>query len=136
MRGDRHVSPFSVLLEQITTPDGGSPQQRLRDGAELVINSTHEQLQLTTRAALFLAVRPSHNSKRAPISLHPEIRLLQFGELGPGVRSRVQRRLQAFARDLTQGLFASLRVSAASELSPAARGLVYQLERNLGKISS
>jgi ATP-dependent RNA helicase SUPV3L1/SUV3 len=67
-----------------------------------------------------------------PDFLHPEIRLINIGELGPGDRSRILRRLQAFVRDLTQDLLAPLRVSAAAELTPAARGLVYQLERNLG----
>ena len=134
MRADRRVSPFSVLLEQITTPEHGSPQQRLRDWAELVINSTHEQLQIDHKGRIAFGGSTVAQFEAGPDFLHPEIRMLNIGELGPGVRSRVQRRLQAFVRDLTQGLFASLRVSAASELSPAARGLIYQLERNLGNI--
>ena len=42
--------------------------------------------------------------------------------------------ISAFARDLAEALIAPLRVRAASQLTPAGRGFVYQLEQTLGTI--
>lgn len=69
-----------------------------------------------------------------PDLLHPNVRLALGFDLGPGTRSRLTRRLLAFARDLAETLVAPLRVRAASQLTPAGRGIVYQLEQNLGTI--
>jgi ATP-dependent RNA helicase SUPV3L1/SUV3 len=65
--------------------------------------------------------------------LHPEVRVA-LEALGSGARSRIQRRLVAFARDLVSELFAPLRSARLAELSPAGRGLCYQLEQQLGTV--
>lgn len=82
--------------------------------------------------------------------LHPEVALTLPRELQAGARLRLHRRLLAWTRDLVGGLLALLdpaatadrhssdhlaaRTSAAVPLSPAARGLLYQLEQSLGAI--
>jgi ATP-dependent RNA helicase SUPV3L1/SUV3 len=60
------------------------------------------------------------------------VRLAEHEELGPGARSRVLRRLVAYARDLVEELLAPLRSPAIRALAPAARGVVYQIEQGLG----
>ncbi|MEJ7734807.1 MAG: hypothetical protein WKG00_37160, partial [Polyangiaceae bacterium] len=66
--------------------------------------------------------------------LLPDVRLLGLTELGAGARARVQRRLQAFARDVVSDLCAPLRALSSAQLGPAARGVVYQLEQGLGTV--
>ena len=64
----------------------------------------------------------------------PEVALAVGEDLGAGARSRIQRRLLAWARDEVSQLLAPLRSAAAERLSSDARGLVYQLEQGLGTI--
>jgi ATP-dependent RNA helicase SUPV3L1/SUV3 len=59
-----------------------------------------------------------------------------LGHVGAGARLRLQRRLLAFARDLVANLLGPLRELAASDVGPAARGLLYQLEQSLGSVAA
>lgn len=59
----------------------------------------------------------------------------ELGEIGEGARRRIERRLQAWARDLVEGLLAPLRALEAQPLGGQARGLVYQLAQGLGTIA-
>jgi len=63
----------------------------------------------------------------------PELRLEIAESLGAGARSRLERRLAAFAKDFVAELLAPLR--ALDGGSGAARGLRYQLEQRLGAAS-
>ena len=63
----------------------------------------------------------------------PEVTLSIEG-LGGGARLRLQRRLLAFTRDLIGEMNRPLRSEALSGLSPAGRGLVYQLEHAMGTL--
>lgn len=71
--------------------------------------------------------------------LHPKVTTQGLasepGELGEGARRRIERRLQAWARDLVEGLLAPLRALEAQPLGGQARGLVYQLAHGLGTIA-
>ena len=66
--------------------------------------------------------------------VHPEARVLLGDALSAGTRARLQRRLVAFARDVVSELFDPLHSPSARALSASARGLSYQLERNLGTL--
>jgi ATP-dependent RNA helicase SUPV3L1/SUV3 len=61
--------------------------------------------------------------------------LAELGELGEGARRRIERRLQAWARDLVEALLAPLRALEALPLGGQARGLLYQLAQGLGTIA-
>ncbi len=63
--------------------------------------------------------------------LHPEV-AVTLAELGPGAKLRLQRRLVAWTRDLAQALLEPLRDPRLLQLGPAARGILYQLERGMG----
>jgi ATP-dependent RNA helicase SUPV3L1/SUV3 len=75
--------------------------------------------------------RPLGRMSRGSDRLHPEV-TVTLDELGPGAKLRLQRRLVAWTRDLAETLLAPLRDEHLAKLSPAARGIVYQLERGLG----
>jgi len=71
---------------------------------------------------------------RGPDRLRPEVRLLLPDDVGAGARSRLQRRLVAWSRDLIAELCAPLRAAPDIALGAAARGLLYQLEQGLGTV--
>jgi len=75
--------------------------------------------------------------------LHPEVTIVAARPLGAGARLRLGRRLLAWSRDLVSHLLAPLRAGDAVDggvalgaLSPAARGIIYQLEQGLGTIET
>jgi ATP-dependent RNA helicase SUPV3L1/SUV3 len=124
--------PFAGLLDHYLTADEATPQAEQTDWAETLINAQHEEFEADARGRiLYHGVRVAQ-FEAGPDLLHPGARLTTRTDLGPGIRSRMQRRLLAYARDLALGLFVPLHAPAADELTAAARGLVYQLERNLG----
>jgi len=63
--------------------------------------------------------------------LRPEV-AVTVNDLGPGAKLRLQRRLVAWTRDLSETMLAPLRDERLSKLGPAARGILYQLEQGLG----
>jgi ATP-dependent RNA helicase SUPV3L1/SUV3 len=69
--------------------------------------------------------------------LRPEVTLVTERAIGAGARLRLGRRLLAWTRDLVAELVTPLRSARdGAELSPAARGLLYQLEQSLGTVSA
>jgi ATP-dependent RNA helicase SUPV3L1/SUV3 len=126
--------PFAGLLSHQLLNEASNQAQPQADWAEGLINAQHEQFQVDVRGRInFEGVRVAQFDS-GPDLLCPSVRLTTSADLGAGVRSRMQRRLLAFGRDLALGLFAPLHAPAAEELTPAARGIVYQLERNLGNL--
>jgi len=133
-RLSRGVSPFAALLDQYVTKEKSSTQAPTLELAEAIINAPHEHFRVDPVGVI------SHNGIRMAALeagtdlLHPNVRLMLNFEPGPGTRSRLTRRLLAFGRDIAETLVAPLRPRAASQLTPAARGFVYQLEQNLGTL--
>jgi ATP-dependent RNA helicase SUPV3L1/SUV3 len=64
----------------------------------------------------------------------PDVRLLDADALGGGARSRLHRRLLAFARDVVSDLLGPARDLATHDASPELRGLVHRLEQGLGTV--
>lgn len=63
----------------------------------------------------------------------PDVRLVDEGELGAGARSRLHRRVLAFARDVVSDVLGDLLPLAEDRASSAnVRGLVHRLEQGLG----
>ena len=80
--------------------------------------------------------QPVARLERGAELLHPAVRLEGLEEIGAGARRRIERRLQAWARDLVDGLLAPLRgLSEDGGLGAEARGLLYQLEQGLGTVA-
>ncbi len=67
--------------------------------------------------------------------LEPTVRIQTAVPLSPSARIRVERRLLAFTRDLVNEVLSPMRAEAAEELTAPGRGLIYQLEQNLGTVT-
>lgn len=94
----------------------GAERFSINENGRIVFDNDQEVAKLSAGASLLL----------------PEVRLLGMAELGPGARSRVLRRLTAYARDRTAELVEPLGTANSKELSPAVRGLLYALMQGLG----
>jgi ATP-dependent RNA helicase SUPV3L1/SUV3 len=97
-----------------------------------VVEARHDAIAVDSFGRIAFADRPLGRLARGASLLLPEVKLADLADVGPGARSRVLRRLLAFARDLVAELLAPLHAAALGALSPAGRGLVYQLEQGLG----
>jgi ATP-dependent RNA helicase SUPV3L1/SUV3 len=63
----------------------------------------------------------------------PDVRLLDADDVGAGAKSRLQRRMLAFARDVVADLLGGIdELSSAPASSAHVRGLVHRLEQGLG----
>jgi ATP-dependent RNA helicase SUPV3L1/SUV3 len=99
---------------------------------EALVEAPHDRFAVDEEGRVLDGDRPIATFRRGVSLLAPEVRLVGLDDLGAGSRSRVLRRLVAFARDLVEDLLAPLREPAVRELSAAGRGVLYQLEQGLG----
>lgn len=114
------------------SPPGGAHDQD--EWVESVIAAPHDRFSVDVNARIRDGDRLLGQLTRGSSLLLPDVRLAEHRELGPGARSRVHRRLVAFARDLVEELLAPLRAPELRAISAAARGVVYQLEQGLGTV--
>jgi ATP-dependent RNA helicase SUPV3L1/SUV3 len=101
---------------------------------EGLIEAPHDRFSVDEAGRVLDGDQPIAVFTRGVSLLLPEVRLTGLDHLGAGARSRVLRRLVAFARDMVDELLAKLRDPAARELSAAGRGIIYQLEQGLGTV--
>jgi ATP-dependent RNA helicase SUPV3L1/SUV3 len=64
----------------------------------------------------------------------PDVRVLVEGDIGAGARSRLQRRLLAFARDVVTELTPGLRELGGAAATPALRAVAHRLQQSLGTL--
>jgi ATP-dependent RNA helicase SUPV3L1/SUV3 len=141
---------------EVTRADSGSPFAKLRDLLEQevdspaerwvadVVEAGYEAFQVDTSGLIRFGEHVIGRMSRGVDLLRPEVTLPveQLGrhlgdhpaQLGAGAHARILRRLTAWVRDLVAESLAPLRGERAGELSPAGRGLVYQLEQGLGTV--
>lgn len=98
---------------------------------DTMVEATDERFGLGEGTQIVGDGRVLGRMSRGSDRLHPEIAIL-LDELGPGAKLRLQRRLVAWTRDLAAALLEPLRDPHLAKLGPAARGIVYQLERGMG----
>lgn len=120
------AGPFAALLEL---------QDKLRAPAaqelpeiERIVSATHDELTLDARGRIELRGLEVGQLRRGRSLLLPEVCASE--QLAPGSRSRVERRLRAYAKDLVGALLEPL-LDRPSD-SAAVRGLLYQLRLGLG----
>jgi ATP-dependent RNA helicase SUPV3L1/SUV3 len=116
----------------LLSPLKAAPELAPTAWVEAVVNAPHEAIAVDAAGRIAFAERPLGRLARGSSLLLPEVKLAELAGVGPGARSRVLRRLLAFARDLVSELLAPLHAPALRALSAAGRGLVYQLEQGLG----
>lgn len=130
----KQASPFLILLEQFAEKNGKDESKRDHDWIESIVNADHNQLSASAQGWIQFDGKRIARFEAGPDLLHPNVRLAPNLDPGPGARSRLNRRLVAFGRDLAESVLAPIRGRAAARLTPAGRGLVYQLEQDLGTI--
>jgi ATP-dependent RNA helicase SUPV3L1/SUV3 len=132
--------PFAALasLRGRLAPDPPDPVTAPDRWVESLVSAGHERFAVDASGRILdtEGERVLGHLTRGTTLLLPEVRLLELDDLGAGARSRVLRRLVAFARDLVTELLAPLRVDAARELSAAGRGVIYQIEQGLGTLDA
>ncbi|MFO0758957.1 MAG: helicase-related protein [Byssovorax sp.] len=132
----RPSSPFAVLASMrasLAAQPADAPPDDER-WVEEVIAAPHERFAVDEQGSIKRGDQRLADLVRGRSVLVPEVKLAGLTSLGAGNRSRLLRRLVAFARDLVEELLAPLRAPALRELSPAGRGVVYQLEQGLGTV--
>ncbi|WP_438033403.1 helicase-related protein [Sorangium sp. So ce204] len=113
-------------------PAAPAPEDDRARWVEELVGAPHERFSVDVGGRIFDGERLLGQLARGPTLLLPDVRLAALEDLGAGARSRVLRRLVAFARDLVEALLAPLRSPEVRALPAAARGIVYQLEQGLG----
>ncbi|WP_437723019.1 helicase-related protein [Sorangium sp. So ce861] len=113
-------------------PAAPAPEDDRARWVEAIVGAPHERFSVDAAGRIAHGERPLGQLARGPTLLLPDVRLAELEDLGAGARSRVLRRLVAFARDLVEELLAPLRAPEVRALPGAARGIVYQLEQGLG----
>lgn len=126
--------PFAQLaaLRASLAPAAVAPGRDSDAWVEEIIAAPHGRFSVDAKGAVAHDGRPIGKLTRGTSLLLPEVRLNGVDDLGPGARSRVLRRLVAFARDWVGALLAPLRAPELRAISPAARGIAYQIEQGLG----
>jgi ATP-dependent RNA helicase SUPV3L1/SUV3 len=99
---------------------------------ERVVGAPHESFEVGVARVVTHEGRPVGQLVRGTTLLLPDVRLAELSDTGPGARSRILRRLVAFARDWVAELLAPLRKAPLATMSPSARGIAYQIEQGLG----
>jgi len=124
--------PFAKLLSLRAELAGEPTEATEDDWIESLIDAPHARFAVEpTGHVTFEGVRVAMLTRGATL-LAPDVRLWGH-DLAAGARTRVLRRLVAFARDYVDELVGPLR-NLAPKLSAAGRGLLYQLEQSLGTV--
>jgi ATP-dependent RNA helicase SUPV3L1/SUV3 len=107
-----------------------APEPPSEAALEALVDAPHASFELDARGEISGAGVPLAVLTRGPSVSLPEVRLHDLS-LPAGVRSRLQRRLVAFARDSVGRLLEAFAPLQRSERAPL-RAVAHQLERGLG----
>lgn len=129
---DRH-HPFAALSKLRARP-AALERVAAPSLAELV-DAQHEAFQLDATGRISAADTPLGRLVRGTSAASPNVQLAALPEVGAGLRSQLQRRLLAFARDEVSRLFSALHGAKHSDQG-ALRAIAYQLEQGLGTASA
>lgn len=124
------TSPEAEKAARRAAHTGLGPELARR--VQALVEADHSELSVAERGLVLWQGAPVGRLTPGPDILSPQVRVQSFALLGAGDRARIERRLQAFARDLVELVVGGLREPENSKLSPPARGLVYALERSMG----
>jgi ATP-dependent RNA helicase SUPV3L1/SUV3 len=101
---------------------------------EDLLEAPHDRFKVDLHGRILWQDRVIGSLSRGQDLLHPEVTPADGSDLGAGARWRIQRRLRAWTRDMVSLALGPLRHPDTGSLSPAGRGLVYQLEQKLGTV--
>ncbi len=128
--------PFAGLLAMrgAMVPDRANADATTHRWWDSVVEAQHGDFRLeeTGRIVHIPTERPVAALVRGATIALPDVRLVEGEDKGAGAKSRLQRRIVAFARDVVSDLLGPLRPLAGRDASSAVRGLVHRLEQGLG----
>ena len=133
----RVEGPFSALAGMKVRSGGPTNEPAIQtfDGwVDALVDAEHEEFSVDQLGRIVHDGEVVGRLTKGAELLRPEAVLAVQDELGAGARLRLQRRLSAFVRDWVDETLVPLRSVPLGSLSPAARGLVYQLEQRLGTV--
>lgn len=124
--------PFRVLQDlRERLFDVGQPPS-VQAWVDELVGAPHERFRVDESGHVFADSECLARLVRGASLLRPELKLL-VPDLDGGQRLRLSRRLLAWSRDLVSTVVGALSPSDGA-WSPAARGLLYQLEQSLGSV--
>lgn len=127
--------PFSELskMRPLLRQQAGEGPGKEWGWVHALVEAPHDSFAVDERGTIRFGDRVIARMSRGTDLLHPEVRIAG-DELGAGAMLQVRRRLTAWTRDLVNDSLGPLGRQGAEALSPAGRGLLYQLEQNLGTV--
>jgi ATP-dependent RNA helicase SUPV3L1/SUV3 len=131
-------SPFRALLDLHVpeAPGEGLPDaETLARWVQALVDTDFDALEVDDEGYVTFGERRVGRLERGAELLHPVVRPHELSDVGAGAQRRIERRLQAWCRDLVEALLAPLRAMLEQPLRAQARGLLYQLEQGLGTIA-
>jgi ATP-dependent RNA helicase SUPV3L1/SUV3 len=134
-REDGPFAKLAALRSRLAPPE----EPRFRDDlVEAIVDAPFEAIHADASGAIWFSGE-EHSTvvgrlTRGVDLLHPDVKVT-LERLGAGDAARVQRRLRAWVRDLVEEARGPLADPRVEALTAAGRGLVYQLEQNLGSVS-
>jgi ATP-dependent RNA helicase SUPV3L1/SUV3 len=132
---DRRHHPFARLREFTVKTATAAPDSSTHDPLEALVDAPHEAFTVEPDGTITALERSLARLTRGPRLSLPQIRMLDVPALRPGLRSQLERRLLAFARDVAARLLASIEPLRASDSAPL-RGLAHMLDEGLGTARS
>ncbi|MEC7945917.1 MAG: helicase-related protein [Myxococcota bacterium] len=137
------ASPFAAMLAFDLPPDpraepavptGPSPGEVefATAQAEALVGAEEGAFQLGDRLEILHEGQCCARISRGPSLIKPQAAVVGLGPANGRTRLRVQRRIQLWLDDQVALLLAPLHRKASLALSPAGRGLLYQVEAGLG----
>lgn len=131
---DQH-HPFAALSKLRVRIATGGPSAAAPTSLEDLVDAEHEAFELDARGRVSAHGMALGRLVRGASVTTPNVELSTQDQLGAGLRSRLQRRLLAFARDAVSRPLSALHELRSSE-QPALRAIAYQLEAGLGTASA
>ncbi len=125
--------PFAklyALRDKLAPPSEALAAEASQELEELV-DAAHETFELDARGTISAGGRALAKLTRGPSVMLPEVRLSELSDAGAGLRTRLQRRLLAYARDVVGRLLEPLHALKSSEHA-SLRAIAYQLGQGLG----
>jgi ATP-dependent RNA helicase SUPV3L1/SUV3 len=111
------------------------PLSRDEQWVEDVVQAPHDRFSLDREGYTYFDDEKVGRLTRGSGLLLPEVKMLDDVDVGAGAKARITTRLVAFSRDVLSELFDPIRAESRETLSGAARGLLYQLEQELGTLA-
>ncbi len=131
-------SPFAALMElQVPAAAGEDhPDEQARaQWVQDLVDAGFDAFAVDDEGAIMYGQQRVGRLERGAELLHPAVSLEGLEDVAAGGRRRIERRLQAWVRDLVENLLAPIHQLEEESTGPEARGLLYQLAQGLGAVT-